>query len=170
MGEASKRKEDDPNYGKLPRIKPVHLIKQTAMKKRLTEDVLVCRSMVEAVYIYVSSHPRLANRGFCHIKTHESEITLWQNSPFTQTKLPLDGQEFRSREWSGTFTTEIVDGEPIAVSRKFSMKSLANLKVRDFGSAILSGAAIDEFSIEGLLSARTSHDLPPEEILVQVQF
>jgi len=150
----------------------VCLIKHEAMTKRLTKPVHVYGSLVESIHMLVCTHPMLFNRGFCHIKTREHQITLWLDAPFQQSKMTTDGflkfsKEWSSREWYGTFTTEIINGKVNSVSRKFSMKSLPNSGAEVQIQGMSTGEAVDKFTIEGLISTETSVDLPPEEITIQ---
>jgi|GEM_PF-3095356 len=145
----------------------VCLIKHEAMTKRLTKPVHIYGSLVESIHMLVCTHPMLLNRGFCHIRTSEHQITLWLDAPFQKPKITTDTFLEFSREWHGTFITEIINGKVNSVSRKFSMKSLPNLGAGVQMQAMLTGEAVDKFIIEGLISTETSVDLPPEEITIQ---
>lgn len=168
--ESESESENAPYSSKEPQVdntNKVCLIKHEAMTKRLTKPVYVYGSLVESIHMLVCTHPMLFNRGFCHIKTREHEITLWLDAPFQKPKMTQNSFLEFSREWYGTFTTEIVNGKVNSVSRKFSMKSLPNLGPAVQIQAMLSGEAVDKFTIEGLISTETSVDLPPEEITIQ---
>ena len=145
----------------------VRLIKHEAMTKRLTKPVHVYDSLVESVHMLVCTHPMLFNRGFCHIKTREHQITLWLDAPFQKSNMTTDNPLEFSREWHGIFTTEIINGKAKSVSRKFSMKSLPNLGAEVQMQAMLTGEAVDKFIIEGLIATEISVDLPPEEITIK---
>jgi hypothetical protein len=146
----------------------VMLIKHEAMTKRLTKPVYVYGSLVESIHMLVCKHPMHSNRGFCHIKTREHQITLWLDNPFQKRKKETEKNfEFSSREWYGTFTTEILNGKILTVNRAFSMRSLSDLGIEVQMQAMLTGEPVDRFVIEGLISTETSIDLPPEEITIQ---
>jgi len=115
----------------------------------------------------VCTDPALFDRGCCHIKTREHQITLWLDAPFQKSNMTTDSSLEFSREWYGTFTTEIINGKASSVSRKFSMKSLPNLGAEVQMQAMFTGQAVDQFIIEGLISTEVSVDLPPEEITIQ---
>jgi hypothetical protein len=144
------------------------LIQNTAMTKRLTKPVYIYGSLVESIHMFVCTHPMYFNRGFCHIKTQEHQITLWLDSPFQKRKQDTENSiEIFSREWYGNFKIEIIDGRVNSVNRKFSMKSLPDLGAEVRMNATLTGEPVDRFVIEGLISTEISVDLPPEEITIQ---
>ena len=121
MGEAKRRRQLDPNYGKSSKCKGTgtSTIVQTAMTKNLLASVEVLGSKVVSLHMMVSSHPEFFNRAFCQIKTKEQTITLWSNQPFIKSgSIPT-----HDREWKGTFSIQIINGSISRISRDFSMKS-----------------------------------------------
>ena len=173
--------EKTPYSSKYPQVdnaNNVCLIKHEAKMKRLTKPVHIYGSLVESIHMLVCRHPLLFNRGFCHIKTREHQITLWLDAHFQKsTTVDVDNSlesplgfslEF-SREWHGTFTTEIINGKINSVNRKFSIKSLPNFGPEVRMRAMSTGEAADKFIIEGLISTETSLDLPLEVEQITIQ-
>ncbi|WP_016948711.1 hypothetical protein [Anabaena sp. PCC 7108] len=166
---SDKNHSDYENFYKENSDYNVMLVNHQAMTKRLTNPVYVYGSLVESIHILVCQHPMFSNRGFCHIKTQEKQITLWLDTPFQKKTIKNTDNfiEFPLREWYGNFTTEIIDGKVYSVNRKFSMKSIPNLGAEAQMQAMFTGEPVDRFVIEGLISTEVSVDLPPEEITIQ---
>ena len=159
---------DDENTYKANNDYIVVLINHQAMTKRLTKPVYVYGSLVESIHILVCKHPMFLDRGFCHIKTQEQQITLWLDTPFQKSIEEMDNfLKFPLREWYGNFTLEIIDGKVYSVNRKFSMKSIPDLGPEVKMQGMFTGEPVDRFVIEGLISTEVSVDLPPEEITIQ---
>lgn len=148
-------------------------IKHNAMTKRLTEKAYVYGSPVRSVHTLVCSHPKLFNRGFCHIETKKHQITLWSEGPFEQSSnydTSLSGSLSFEREWSNQFTIEIVNGEIFHVQKRFTLSTLPDIDPNVSMRAMFTGEPVDRLEIEGLLSTKVADDLPPEEIWIQTPF
>jgi hypothetical protein len=169
MGEAKRRKQLDPNFGKASKqgTPGINLsqIRQTAMTKNLIEPVKVLDSKVISVHLMVSFHPDFFNQGFCQIRTEEKLITLWSEKPFKKSGSLLT----HDREWSGIFKIQIINGVASECSRQFSMKNIVeNQSVlgRNFNSHL--NTCFDKFVIDDLISVKTGSDLPPVDIDIQI--